>query len=90
MNRLTESVLWISDDRKGKDKKKRKNKNKRKTGFECWHCKKAGHVCIRCQSWLKDTDENREYVIEYFDSEKLKTGPLLTSRAKGNLSPDRA
>ena len=89
MNKPVESVLRTSDDKKkGKDKKKKKDKGR--NGLECWHCKKSGHIRIKCQSWLKDTAEGREYAAEHPELEKAKTGPLPTSGAKGNLSPDRA
>jgi hypothetical protein len=67
-----------------------KGKGKGKSKLECWHCGKQGHVKVKCQSWLKDTDEGRKYAAEHPDSTKAKTGPLPTPGAKGNLSPERA
>ena len=49
-----------------------------------------GHVKVKCYSWLKDTDEGRQYATEHPEPTKAKTGPLLTPGAKGNLSPERA
>jgi hypothetical protein len=65
-------------------------KPKGNSKLECWHCGKKGHVKVKCQSWLKDTDEGRKHAAEHSNSTKAKTGPLPTPGAKGNLSPEKA
>jgi hypothetical protein len=42
-------------------------------------------VKVKCFSWLRDTDEGRKYTAEHPKLEKVKTGPLPTLGAKGNL-----
>jgi hypothetical protein len=42
-------------------------------------------VKVKCFSWLRDIDKGRKYVAEHPELEKVKTGPLLTLGAKGNL-----
>ena len=87
MNKPPETALRTSDKKKKESKKKEaKGKNK----LQCWHCKKEGHMRIKCQNWLKDTDEGRTYATDHLESGKAKTGPLPTPGAKGNLSPERA
>ena len=68
----------------------KKIKGKGKDKMKCWHCDKMGHVKVKCYSWLKDTDEGRQYATEHPEPTKAKTGPLLTPGAKGNLSLERA
>ena len=51
---------------------------------KCWHCNKKGHVKVKCYSWLKDTEEGREYAAKH---PLARTGPLPTPGTKGNLSP---
>ena len=68
----------------------KKPKRKGKGQLECWHCRKKGHVRVRCHAWLKDTDEGREYAADYPESTKAKTGPLLIPRAKDGISKKKA
>jgi hypothetical protein len=42
-------------------------------------------VKVKCFSWLRDTDEGRKYTAKHPELEKVKTRPLLTLGAKGNL-----
>jgi hypothetical protein len=48
-------------------------------------------VKVKCHSWLKDMDKGHKYAKEYLNLElkpKVKTSPLPTPGAKGNLSPE--
>ena len=68
----------------------KKPKRKGKGQLKCWHCRKKGHVRVRCHAWLKDTDEGREYAADHPESARAKTGPLPTLGAKDGMSEERA
>lgn len=70
--------------------KKQKYSGKGRPQIQCWYCDKKGHVKVKCQEWLKDTDEGRQYAIKHPESRNAKTGPLPTPGSKGNLSSERA
>jgi hypothetical protein len=46
-------------------------------------------VKVKCFSWLRDIDKGCKYVAKHPKLEKVKTGPLLTLGAKGNLLPTK-
>ena len=93
MNKPVETALQTNEERNtsaGRRRGRKKKKDKGKDKPQCWHCKSESHLRTKCQSWLRDTDEGREYAAEHPESGKARTGPLPTPGAKGNLSPERA